>query len=170
MAKLLSEMLPVVEHTVGIYLFLMVALRLAGRHQMGQLTVVDFIILILLGSAVETAMVNGDTSLLAGLVCSATLLLLNRLFAFLVARVPHLNKAINGDPITLVNNGHFVEENLRRLGLTHDDVLLAIRARGLADETQARFAIMEPDGQITVIPMRAKVHKSKRSSQTQPSS
>lgn len=164
MSKLIAELLPVVGHTVVIYLFLMIALRIAGRHQIGQLSVIDLVILILLGSAVETAMVNGDTSLAAGIVCSATLLILNRLFAWIVHRVAPLNRELNGDPITLINGGHFVEENLRRVGLTHDDVLQALRARGLADVSEAQFAVMEVNGSITVIPRHAKVHRSTRPS------
>ncbi|CCW35117.1 predicted membrane protein [Chthonomonas calidirosea] len=162
MPKLISELLPVIEHTVVIYLFLMIALRIAGRHQIGQLSVIDLVVLILLGSAVETAMVNGDTSLAAGLVCSATLLLLNRLAAWIVHRIAPLNREINGDPITLVNQGRFVEENLRRVGLTHEDILQALRARGIADVSEAKYAIMEVNGSITVIPRHAKVHRSSR--------
>lgn len=162
MSKLISELLPVIGHTVVIYLFLMIALRVAGRHQIGQLSVIDLVVLILLGSAVETAMVNGDTSLAAGIACSGTLLVLNRLFTWLIQRVRPLNRELNGDPITLIIDGRFVEENLRRAGLTHEDVLQALRARGFADVSEARFAVMEVNGSITVIPRHAKVHRSSR--------
>src|SRR5229473_6522292 len=65
--------------TAAIYLFLLVLLRLFGRRQLGQLTVIDLVVVLLLGSAVETAMIHGDVSLPAGLASAATLLVLNRI-------------------------------------------------------------------------------------------
>src|SRR5215469_14180286 len=64
--------------TAGIYLFLVVLLRLFGRRQLGQLTIIDLLVVLLLGSAVETAMIHGDVSLWAGLVSATTLLGVNR--------------------------------------------------------------------------------------------
>ena len=57
-----------VFQTLAVYLFLIAGLRILGRRQIGQLNVIDLVIIIVLGSAVETAMIAGDTSLSAGLV------------------------------------------------------------------------------------------------------
>src|SRR5258708_27551989 len=65
-------------NTLVIYFFLVFAFRFIGRRQLGQLTIIDLVIIIIMGSAVETAMVNGNVSLQAGLVSAATLLFANR--------------------------------------------------------------------------------------------
>src|SRR2546423_14278460 len=67
--------------TAAIYLFLLVLLRLFGRRQLGQLTVIDLVVVLLLGSAVETAMIHGGVSLPAGIPTGAPLPVLDRLLA-----------------------------------------------------------------------------------------
>lgn len=148
-------------HTLAVYSFLILMLRFVSRRQIGQLTVIDLVIIILLGSAVETAMVNGDTSLQAGIVCAVSLLLLNRLFGYLLNRSRRLSRLVQGGPLILIHDGHFVEEHLRRAGLTKADVMEALREREQADVAGVRFAVLDIDGAINVVPMHAAVHRSR---------
>ena len=150
----LRPLLPVLGHTCAIYFFLIMMMRLFSRRQLGQLTVIDLVMIILLGSAVETAMVNANTTLIAGLVCASTLMLLNALFARIVFRSKRLRHVVANGPILLVHDGQFVETHLRRIGFTHDDVLQALRAREYADIAKVRFAVLETDGEVNVIPMK----------------
>ena len=162
MSSFITPLLPVLLHTVVIYTFLILMLRFVNRRQLGQLTVIDLVIIILLGSAVETAMVNGNTTLQAGIVCASTLLLLNKLLSALLFRSKRLRHLVVNGPLLLVHDGQFVEEHLRRAGLTRADVMEALREREEADVSNIRFAVMEMDGTINVVPMRATTHKSKR--------
>ena len=155
-----NPLLPVIAHSVVIYVFLMVLLHIIGRRQLGQLTVLDLVVVILLGSAVETAMVNGNTSLFAGLVCAGTLLFLNRVFALTFGRARRLRHLANGGAVLLVHNGHIVEEHLRRVGLTKADLLEALREREQSGIENIKFAVMEVDGKINVVPKEAEHHRS----------
>jgi uncharacterized membrane protein YcaP (DUF421 family) len=157
-----QSLLPVSVHTLVLYLLLIVGLRVVGRRQMGQLNVVDLTIIILLGSAVETAMIAGNTSLLAGLVSAATLLLANRLLAMLLQRSHRLRHLVVGHPVVLVHRGHFVQEHLRRTGLLEADVEEAIRERGFADVKGVEFAVLETDGSINVVPAEAPTYRGKK--------
>ncbi len=148
-------------HTLIIYLYLIVLVRIFSRRQLGQLTVIDLIVIILLGSAVETAMINGNTSIRAGLVSAATLLLVNYGISKLFLRFKRLRHLVGSGPVLIVHNGQFVEENLKRLGLTHDDVLEALRSRECANVEDVKFAVMEVDGTVNVILNSAKVKNSK---------
>src|SRR5882724_4081955 len=78
--------------TAAIYLFLLVLLRLFGRRQLGLLTVIDLVVVLLLGSAVETAMIHGDVSLPAGFASAGTLMLMlmNRLLTAVFLRSERL--------------------------------------------------------------------------------
>ena len=154
----LNPLLRVALHTTAIYFFLIAGLRCLGRRQMGQLTSVDLMIIIVLGSAVETAMVAGNTTLEAGLVSAATLLAVNRGLAFVLHRSKRLRHLVVGGPVLLVHFGHFVEEHLRRVGLTEADVLEAIHERGEAGIEKVKFAVLEVDGSINVVPLGAATH------------
>ena len=153
-------LLPVTLHTILIYAFLMLMLRILGRRQLGQLTVLDFVVVILLGSAVETAMVNGNTSLQAGMVCAGTLLFCNRVFGIVFARSRRLRHLAGGGAILLVHNGHFIDEHLKRVGLTHADVLEALREREEPGVENIKLAVLETDGKINVVPLHVPLHQS----------
>ncbi len=100
-----GTLLVVAGSTAGIYLFVIGLLRVVGRRQLAQLSALDLIVVLLLGSAVETAMIHGDVSLAAGLVSAATLLVLNRLLTSVFLRAPRLSQLVNGGPILLVHDG-----------------------------------------------------------------
>ena len=146
-----GALLIVAGSTAGIYLFLITILRLVGRRQLAQLSALDLVVVLLLGSAVETAMIHGDVSLAAGLVSAAVLLVLNRLLTLVFLRAPRLSHLVNGGPILLVHDGAVIEEHLRRVGLTHPDLDAALRSRGFTSTDGVREAVLETDGSITVV-------------------
>ena len=138
--------------TAVIYLFLNVLLRLFGRRQLGQLTVIDLVVVLTLGSAVETAMIHGDVSLPAGLASAATLLVLNRILTVTFLHSERLRHLVGGGPVLLVHEGSPVDEHLRRVGMTHTDLQEALRARGYRSAGECQEAILETDGTVSVIP------------------
>lgn len=146
-------------HTLTIYVLLVALFRLARRRQLAQLNVIDLVIILVMGSAVETAMVAGDTSLPAGIVSAATLLLTNRCIAWMLSRSRRWRRLIAGDPILLVREGQFIESHLRRTGFSHDDVLEALREREICDLADVKFAVLETNGAVTVVPREAATHR-----------
>jgi len=148
----MTGVLEAVGATATIYLFLVVALRLLSRRQLGQLTVIDLVVILVLGSAVETSMIHGDTSLPVGLASVVTLLVLNRLLTVISLRSPRFRHLVNGGPILLVNHGQALDEHLRRAGLTDADLAEALRSQGYDGPANVRAAVLETDGTISVIP------------------
>ncbi len=137
--------------TLAIYLFLIAMMRLLGRRATSQLSPIDFLVILLLGSAVETAMVGASTSLKIGLVSATTLFAANLAVSRIVRRWKRIRYMVGGIPTLLVHDGQFVESHLHRVGLTHDDVREALRAREVGSLDEVRFAIMEPDGSFGVV-------------------
>ncbi len=143
----------VVLYTLTIYVFLILGFRFFARRTLGQLNVVDLVIIVIMGSAVETAMIGGNISLPAGLVSATTLLVANRVFAYVVSRSKRLRRLIGGGPVLVVSHGHIIEERLKRNGLTEEDVMEALRERGCCDLADVKYAVMEEDGEINVVEM-----------------
>lgn len=152
----MSQMPQVALSTLAIYLFLVFALRILGRRTLSQLSAVDLVVIILLGSAVETAMVQASTSFRVGLVSALTLLIANRLIAIATTRWKPLRHLAGGSPVLLVNNGQLILPNLNRFGFTEQDVLQALREREIGCIEDVRFAVLEVDGRINVIRKLAK--------------
>jgi len=152
-------LLAVLAQTLAIYLFLILCLSFLGRREISQLTSVELVVLMILGSSVETAMVAGNTSLPAGLVSATTLLVCNRLLTLALARWRWLYHLIVGGPVLLVHDGKLLTQHLRSTGLTEADVLEALRERGYDDLSAVRFGILEVDGSIGVVPSSQTLHR-----------
>ena len=137
--------------TVTIYLFLFVALRLFGRRQTAQLTVVDLVVVVTLGSAVETSIIRANLTLWAGIVAAVTLFATNFVLTRLFRRFKRLRHLLGGGPLLLVHNGHIDEHHLARAGFSHDDLLEALRSREYDSLEAVRYAVLETDGTISVV-------------------
>ncbi|MGE5601466.1 MAG: DUF421 domain-containing protein [Nitrososphaerales archaeon] len=154
MLELAGTMLPVVVHTAILYLFVVVFISLFVRRQTSEISALELVVVMLLGSAVETSLIAGNTSLQAGLVAALTLLVINRLMSLLQRRSRRLRRALRGGPVPLVYQGRFLAYGLQRAGLTQDDVRQGIRRRGYEQVEQVRLAMLEIDGSISVLPIR----------------
>ena len=149
-------------HTLVIYCFLISGLSFLGRREISQLTFAELTVLMVLGSSVETAMVAGNLTLVAGLTSAGTLFLSNRGLTFLIQRWPKFRRLIIPAPVILVHDGRFVPDNLRAVSLTEADVLEGIRERGYASPGDLRFAVLEVDGSIGVVPRDTAMHRHRR--------
>lgn len=150
----LGPLLIVAASTAGIYLFLVVLLRTFGRRHLGQLTVIDLLVVLLLGSTVETAMIHGDVSLAGGLVSAATLLGMNRLLTAILLRSKRFAHLVAGGPVLLVHEGLPVPSHLRRAGMTAPELLEALRDRGYEGLAGVGEAVLETDGNVSVVPAK----------------
>ncbi len=148
--------------TAIIYGFLVLGLRLLGRRTLGQMNIYDLVVIIVLANAVQNAMVGNDTSLVGGIVAAVTLLVLNRLLTSLIARSFHAEHVLVGEPVVLVTDGHLVAANLRRSGITEDQIMEALREHELDDLDRARLCVLEADGTISVVPKESTVHRTRR--------
>ncbi len=148
--------------TTIIYLFLVVGLRLLGKRELGQMTIYDLVLIIVLANAVQNAMVGDDNSLAGGMVAALTLLILNRLFNLLLVRSPRIEKAMVGEPVLIVNDGKLIRDRMKHEGVTHDQVMEALREHGIERLDQAHMCVLEVDGSISCVPKDSKVHRTRR--------
>jgi uncharacterized membrane protein YcaP (DUF421 family) len=152
----------IVIRTTVVYIALVLGLRLAGKRELGQMRPFDLVVLLILANAVQNAMVGPDTSLTGGLVAAATLLIVNWIFGRLSLRYGWFEREVRGRATLLVNDGHFIEPNLRREAVDHDDVYTAMREHGVDELDQVKAAILEVDGTISIVPEQATVHRTRR--------
>jgi uncharacterized membrane protein YcaP (DUF421 family) len=148
--------------TAVIYFFLVAGLRLMGKRELGQMTIYDLVLIIVLANAVQNAMVGNDTTLAGGLIAATTLLVLNRLFAILMTRSPAVERFMVGEPVLIVNDGELLADRMARESITHEQVMAALREHGLNRLEDVHMAVLEVDGTISVVPNTASVHRTRR--------
>jgi uncharacterized membrane protein YcaP (DUF421 family) len=148
--------------TAVIYLFLIAGLRVLGKRELGQMSLYDLVMIIVLGNAVQNAMINNDNTLGGGLVAAAVLLLMNRAFNAVALRSERFARIMVGEPVLIVSDGQMLDRAMRHQGITSDQVMAAIREHGFEDLSGVHLATLEVDGTISVVPRRAEVLKTKR--------
>lgn len=155
-------LLGIVGKSALVYLFVVAALRLLGTRELGRLNAYDFVLVVVIANSVQNALVGGDNTLAGGLVSAATLLLMNRACTWLLDRFTRLEKHVIGEPVVLVSGGRPHGERMRREGVTRDELMAALREHGVTELGDVRLAVLEVDGDISVVPRDSVVHRLRR--------
>ena len=146
-----THVLELVVRGVAVYAFLLVALRLGGRREMGQLTSFDLVLLLILSNALQNALNAGDNSLGGGVVSAVTLLSLNQLVGWATYRFPQLEKLVQGPPIRIVTDGRVHQRALAKELITLEELRSALRKQGIQRISDAKRVVLESDGTFTAI-------------------
>jgi uncharacterized membrane protein YcaP (DUF421 family) len=96
-------------------------------------------------------MVGPDTSLMGGLVAAASLFIVNAIFKECMYRIPWFSRVMQGDSLMLVYQGRVNDANMRKAKLTTNELLEAIREHGVAKVSDVNLAVLEVDGNISVL-------------------
>ena len=145
----------VVVRTAVVYLFLVLVLRISGKREVGQMSILELIVVLLISDAVQNSMIGEDTTLWGGLIAVITLLALDYGLNLLTRRSRRLRRAIEGEPRLLVRDGRLLTRALSQEKVGAEEVRAAIRSHGLGRVEDVRLAVLETDGSISVIPMDA---------------
>jgi uncharacterized membrane protein YcaP (DUF421 family) len=142
-----------VLRALAIYGVLLLLLRLTGRRTLKEMTPFDLVLLLIISEATQQAMLGDDFSITNAVLVITTLLLADIGLSLLKARSPRLARVLEGVPTLLVAHGRPLPGRLERARLDEEDVLAAARElQGLERMDQIRFAVLETNGQITIIP------------------
>lgn len=136
---------------VAVYGFLLVALRLFGRRELGQLTSFDLVLLLILSNALQNSLNAGDNSLGGGVVSAMTLLLLNHLVGYLTYRFRFIERLVQGPPVVLVENGKVKGRPLRREQITLEELRSALRKQGIQRIVDCKQVVLESDGTFSAV-------------------
>jgi uncharacterized membrane protein YcaP (DUF421 family) len=122
-----------------------------GRKELSQMSLTDLVLIMLISNSVQNAMVGSDTSLSGGLLAALVLIVMNFIFRALNYRFKFFRKMIEGEPLVLVYQGNVNEANLKKEGITKDELNAAIREHGVGDVSEVSLAMLEIDGNISVL-------------------
>ena len=146
--------IPIIEKVIRsavVYGFLLLAFRMAGKRQVGQMTAFDFVVLLIISNVVQNALIGNDNSLGGGLIGATAILLLNAAIAWLTFRYKRLERLVEHTPTVLVKHGRIVRENLRRERLSLPELRAALRREGMVSLRDVWYVILEEDGHLSVI-------------------
>lgn len=136
--------------SILVYFFLLIALRLGGKRELGQMTGFDLVVLLLISNTVQNAIIGNDNSVLGGFVGATTLLIVNYFVVRLAYRYPSIMRLLEGESTVLVKNGQIILENLAAEVITQAELKVSLRRQGFRSLAEVKQAILERDGSLTV--------------------
>jgi uncharacterized membrane protein YcaP (DUF421 family) len=157
-----TQAFEIILRTAVIYVFVLLFMRLAGKREIGQLTLFDLVVLLLVANAVQNAMVGPDTSLIGGLLAAITLVGLNYIVARLRLRWPFLRGLVEGSPTVLIQHGETIPKHLRNEGIDDQTLQAALREHGIIEIKNVELAVLETDGSISVVPIDGSIKRIRR--------
>ena len=146
-----SEVLIIVVRSAIVYVALILLMRLAGKRAVGQLTLFDLVILLLISNAVQSAMTGPDQTVDGGIIAAFTLVVLNSGLAALTMRYPRLASLVQGSAVTLIQQGEVLTQNLKHERVSEAELMAVLREHEVTDPANVDLATLELDGTISVI-------------------
>jgi uncharacterized membrane protein YcaP (DUF421 family) len=148
-----------VARAISVYFFILLILRLSGKRQVAQLSPFDFVLLLILSNAVQNSINGGDNSLVGGMISAFVLVTLNWLVGYAVFRNKKIENLVDGTPEILIHNGKLNEHALLRQKISHHDLDTILRQNNCIGIGEVRFALIEPNGHISVIKKPTTTHE-----------
>lgn len=142
---------PVVVRSVIVYLFIVFAIRLFGKKELSQLSIVDLVFILLISNSVQNAMVGGNTSLLGGILAASSLFIANWVLKNLIFKSKRISEVIQGTPVMLVHNGKILRRYLVEAKISEGELEAAVREHGVKSIRDVDLAVLEVDGNISVL-------------------
>ena len=140
---------------LAIYAAILIMTRISGRRTLANVTVFDFVLVLLIAETAQNALVGADGSLTNAIVLIATLILTDVILSLAKARAHWLDLLIDGAPTVLVRNGVIEHEAMRRSRVSLDDIMQCARGQhGLSRFEEVSDVVLETSGTISIIPKR----------------
>jgi len=134
------------------YAGLVLLLRLSGNRTLSKMNSFDLVVTVAFGSTLSTILVNKNVSLAVGLAALALLIVLQLLITWSSVRSSFVNGIVKTTPTVLLLDGRMHHEALKRVRVTEDEVLAAVRKKGQGALENIDAVILESDGSLSVIP------------------
>jgi uncharacterized membrane protein YcaP (DUF421 family) len=150
MSVLVASLVSILQ-SFALFIFLILALRVFSRRTMAQITLLGYLIIALLGSAVESALYAGSSSTAAGIAAATTIMTANVGLSLVIQKSERARRFFVNSPMVLVHDGQLVRDQLRRSRLTREDVMEVVRTHGHASLDDVQYVVLEVDGSIAVI-------------------
>ncbi|MGH0947418.1 DUF421 domain-containing protein [Bacillus mycoides] len=154
------EWVSIIGRTMLLYIIILIIFRLMGKREIGELSVLDLVVFIMLGEMAVVAIENTDKSLWHQLVPMTFLMCIQIILSVISLKFQRFRHLIEGEPAILVNAGKIDEKKMRKQRYNIDDLLMQLREQGIGDVRDVEYAILEPSGKLSVF-QKQKSKKSK---------
>lgn len=145
-------MLIILIRTIILYFVVLFVIRVMGKAELSKMDPFEMIILFMIAELAAIPIESLDIPLLNGVAAIITLLFLEVVLSFLSTKSQKINDILNGKPSILINRGNINEKELKNQRVTIDDLMEQLRLKNYPSLADVDYAILEANGDLSVIP------------------
>jgi uncharacterized membrane protein YcaP (DUF421 family) len=145
--------------SVLIYVFLVVALRVVGKRELGQTNTLDLVVLLLIANAVQNGIIGDDLSVTGAVLGAVVLFGINELFNRTTYLLPWTGRALEGDPVYLIRNGKADRNQLFKASISMPELRAIARRQGFDNLENVKTAILETNGAVSLFDKDVKIEE-----------
>lgn len=151
----MTDMTVIFVRTLIIYILLIMIMRIMGKRQLGELEVADLVTTLLISEAASLPLTDGNIPLSHALVPVLTLTVLEVLLSGALLKLPLFKKILSVRPALLVRGGVPDRKTMASVRVSSEELMSQLRQKDVSDLAEVEYAILEPNGQISVILRKA---------------
>ena len=144
------ELFTVLFRTLFFYFFVLIAYRIMGKREIGQLGVIDLIVSILIAELVAISIEETENPIYLTIIPIAVLVILEVLFAYISIKSRKFRTLFDGKPSLIICNGKINYKEMVKQRYSLDDLLVSLRQQGIKDLDMVEYAFLEPNGELSV--------------------
>ena len=148
--KVGDKMINTIIRTIFFYFFIMLAYRIMGKREIGQLGIIDLIVSILIAELVAISIENYKDSIWLTIIPIGILVILEVVFAFISVKSRKFNRVFGGKPTIIINKGKLMYNNLLSQRYSLDDLLIQLRQKSISSIEDVEYAVLEPNGKLSI--------------------
>lgn len=138
--------------TVILYILILLLMRVSGKREVGQLELSELVTAFMISELASIPITDNNIPLLYGIIPTVTLICLEVFLSYLCMKSKNMRKVFSGFPAVLIEKGELKQKELEDSRLTVEELLSSLRVLGYADISNVYYAILEPSGNLSVIP------------------
>ena len=144
------ELFTVLFRTLFFYFFVLIAYRIMGKREIGQLGVIDLIVSILIAELVAISIEETENPIYLTIIPIAVLVILEVLFAYISIKSRKFRTIFDGKPSLIICNGKINYKEMVKQRYSLDDLLVSLRQQGIKELDMVEYAFLEPNGELSV--------------------
>jgi uncharacterized membrane protein YcaP (DUF421 family) len=129
-------------------------LRVVGRRELAQMAPIDFILLIVLGDAIQQGLTQDDYSVSGALIVIITIGIIQVVLGYVTYRSRKVRLVLEGEPIVLIEDGNVIARNLRRTRIAEEELAEEARMSQVSSLSDVAWALLETSGKVSIIPKK----------------
>lgn len=146
----MGEYFIIIFRTILLYLLLLLIFRIMGKREIGELSILDLVVFIMIGELAVVAIDNQNEPVMHSVFPMLLLMIVQITFSFMSLKSKKFRDLIEGKPIIIINRGKIDEKEMRRQRYNFDDLLMQLREKDVRNIADVEYAILEPSGKLSV--------------------